>query len=239
MQTYQFQSPPITVAPASAGIVFQTTFDIPTWTQGGGLDPLPVDDLIKHYGDWMSSGQPDQIIALANNPTGGGGLGFRHYRGVGVNSGGGGLRITLPSPLTEMWVRQYMKNVLSYTGGHPNYTKDHYWNVGGNFLIFGYQGGAWGLHTSSGSVNIPSSIKYEATDDGQWHCYEYHVKQNGANGFVEMWIDNVPCLQRTINLGSTPWANFVLGENQSNVSVAGYTEYDDIAVSNVGRIGVN
>lgn len=199
---------------------------------------MPADDLIRRYGDWTAAGQPDAIIAAANYPGGGGGLGFRHQRGTGVNSCGGGLLIGMPSPLTEMWVRQYMRNALSYVGGHPAYTKDHYWNVGGAFLIFGYQGGAWGLHTSNGSVNIPSSIKYEATDDGQWHCYEYHAKQAGSGGFVEMWIDGVLCLQRTINLGSTPWEYLALGENQRDVSVAGYTDYDDFAVSVTGRIGV-
>jgi hypothetical protein len=91
-------------------------------------------------------------LLIAANRPGSAGCGFRHYRGTGSNSNGGGLKITLPSPVTEMWVRQWMKNSYSYSS-NPSYTKEHYWNVGGNFFIFGHQGGAWGLHTSAGSVN--------------------------------------------------------------------------------------
>lgn len=217
-------------------VVFSTAFDMPEWTQGGGSDPAPTTDAVLHYGDWTAGGQGDQILVAANRP-GSAGCGFRHYRGVGSNVCGGGLKITLPAPLTEMWVRQWMRNNLAYSGGRPSYTKDHYWNVGGNFFIFGHQGGAWGLHTSAGSANIPSSIAYPATDDGQWHCYEYYARQSGG-GYVEMWIDGVLCLQRAVNLGSTPWAYLALGDNQSSVVTAGYTDYDDFAVSSTGRIGL-
>ena len=57
-----------TPVPVPAGIVFQTDFDIPTWTQGGGSDPLPTTDTIKHSGDWTTGGQGDQIILAANRP---------------------------------------------------------------------------------------------------------------------------------------------------------------------------
>lgn len=246
------ESPPPPPAPArsptplSGEVLFMTTFDIPAWKQGRGSDPAPANDPIRHHGDWTARGQGDEITADANYPGGGGGKGFRHYRGEGINVLGGGIRIDMPKPLTEMWVRQCMRfsKGFAWIGGLPSYTKDHYWNVGGsNFLIFGHQGGAWGLHTAKGSVNIPSSVTWADTEGGfvasgtRWNCFEYHVKQNGANGLVEMWVNGKLALERTLDLGSTPWSYLAIGENQSNVAVGGYTDYDDFAVSTTGRIG--
>lgn len=216
--------------------VFATSFDGPEWNQSSGTDPDPS-PLISRSGDWGASfngGTGDQIT-LAANRAGSLGNGFRHYRGTGSNSNGGGIRCKLPAALSEMWVRLYMRNVgLIYSGGAPGYTKDMYWNQGGNFLIFGYQGGAWGLHTVTGSVNIPSTVKYADTAD-RWNLFEYHARLN--SGLVEMKINGVLVLQRAINLGSTPWVDFILGENQSSVTTAGYTDYDDVAVSATDWIG--
>jgi hypothetical protein len=112
----------------------------------------------------------------------------------------------------------------------------YWWTGAGGFLIFGHQGGGWGLHSSVGSVNIPSSAKWADTPAGQWHLYEYHVKQDG--GVVEMWVNDQLVLSRTgVNLGTAAWSYFALGENQCCPSTGGYTDYDDIAVSTTGRIG--
>jgi hypothetical protein len=218
-------------------LIFQTSFDIPEWTQGGGRDPAPSDDAIKRYGDWTAGGQGDQIIAAANRP-GSLGNGFRHYRNAGRNSNGGGLKILLPFPVTAMWVRYYMRYSagFSWVGGRPQYTKELYWNVGGlNILIFGHQGGGWGLN-SRGVLNVRSSSTWADTPAGQWHMFEYHVQQ--AEGIVEVWVNGVQVLSRRgLNLGNVPWSHFGLGSNQHNVLTGGYTDYDDIAVSTVGRIG--
>jgi hypothetical protein len=245
--------------------VFQTTFDdtnFPTRRAPGvhwdhTVDPHTdaaigqTGDGVGPHGDWVSSnGNGDQILTAANYSGGGGGKGFRHFRGDGANNGGGGLNITLPSPVTEMWVRFYMRYQSGFAwtpAGQPVYTKDHYWSVGGNYLIYGIQGGhSWGL-TYIGSSNHSSSLTWAAsqggnTGDGQWHYHEYHAKQNGANGVLEIWIDGVQVLNDTgVNLGSSPWSRFALGENQETVTGAGgsdyFTDYDDIAISTTGRIG--
>jgi len=261
VQSYQFQPSTLVVAPSPVpptGIVWQTSFDIPEWTQGGGLNPLPANDEIAHWGDWLTNnGRGDQIIAAANNPLGTGN-GFRHYRGDGVNNQGGGLKITPSRSLTEMWVRFYMRYSLGFKwdSGQPAYTKDHYWNSGGQYLIFGVQGAlpaggghTWGI-TQISSPNLNSTLTWAASQggvqgsalgDGQFHCYEYHVKQNGANGTLEYWFDGVAYGSRTANLGSTPWGSLTLGSNQTIVVGAEatdyYTDYDDIAISDTGRIG--
>jgi len=233
--------------------VFQTTFDCVDWIQGMGSADVNVcraTDGIAGHGDWTTrSGSRDQITAAANNLSGGGGKGFRHWRGNGQNNNGGGLIITLPAPVTEMWVRLYMRYSLGFAwnGGNPVYTKDNYWGAcGGGCLIFGIQGNSsWGLNFDGGT-NYPSSLTWAqsqggATGDGQWHVYEYHVKQNGAAATIEIWVDGVRYLNLTnANLGSTPWQSFKLGENQGNPTGCTpdcYTDYDDIAISTVGRIG--
>lgn len=78
--------------------------------------------------------------------------------------------------------------------------------------------------------------------DGESHSYEYHVKQDGTDGIVEVWVDGVQYLSETgVDLGCVPWSYFALGSNQNEVIGAGatdyYTDYDDIAMSTVGRIG--
>ncbi len=237
-------------------LVFETTFDCLDWDQSMGSGDSEVcgtDDGIAGHGGWTTSnGSNDQITADANYSGGAGGKGFRHFRGDGTNNNGGGLRISLPAPVTEMWVRVYMKYSAGFSWtfapeSHPHYTKDFYWNVngGGNVLIFGYQGGGWGLNNNG---NHPSSLDWFAsqgdsyTGDGQFHSYEYHVKQDGPDGVIEVWVDGIQYLDKTgVDLGDVPWSYFGLGENQSEVIGAGatdyYTDYDDLAISTTGRIG--
>lgn len=251
----------------SVGVVFETTFDdarFPTirapgvhWDQL--VDPHTdaaigtVGDGISAHGDWTTSapnGNGGQILAAANHLGGGGGKGFRLWRGDGQNNVGGGLLITLPSPVTEIWVRFYMRYQSGFAwspAGQPNYTKDHYWGAcGSGCVIFGIQGnGSWGVNYN-GSVNHPSSRTWTASQggsvgDGKWHAYEYHLKQNGTAATIEIWVDGIRYLNETAaDLGNTPWASFALGENQSFVAGCPadcYTDYDDIAISTAGRIG--
>ena len=241
------------ISQAQVPLVFQTTFNCPDWIQSMGLGDSAVcatGDGITGNGAWTTSnGNQDQITAAANYPNGGGGKGFRHWRGDGGNNNGGGLAITLPAPVTEMWVRLYMRHSLGmgFTNGAPVYTKDNYWGgCGSGCLIFGIQGNhSWGLNYN-GSTNYPSSLTWAQsqggiTGDGLWHVYEYHVKQNGAAATIEIWVDNVRYLNMTnADLGSTPWQGFQLGENQATVTGCNpdcYTDYDDIAISTTGRIG--
>lgn len=252
---------------SKAQLVFQTTFNCPDWDQrmpGGEANVCNPNDGISNYGGWIvSTGSADQITAAANNPNGGGGKGFRHWRGNGangVNDNGGGIRISLPSSYSELWVRVYMRFQAGFhwafpPDNHPHYTKDFYWHAGqSNSFVFGYQGGAWGLY-SVGGVAYPSSVDWKTsqgnstTGDGLFHCYEYHVKQNGTNGLIEIWFDGARVLSVTgVNHGSVPWDWFALGENQSQVTdsagnvnttptIAWYTDYDDLAISATGRIG--
>jgi hypothetical protein len=237
----------------SGSLLFQTTLNCADWNQtsSGLLDSnvCASGDGIAGSGAWTSSnGRGDQITAAANNAGGAGGKGFRHWRGNGSNNGGGGLTITLPHSVTEMWVRLYMRfqSGFGWSGGNPSYTKDNYWGgCGSGCVIFGHQGGAWGINYN-GSTNYPSSMTWAAsqggpTGDGQWHSYEYHLRQNGSSAIIELWVDGVRYLNnRSADLGSNPWQSFKLGENQSSVTGCSsdcYTDYDDLAISTTGYIG--
>jgi len=232
-------------------LIFQTTFNCPDWSQSMGLEDHDVcanGDGIEGYGGWTANGQADQITAAANNPVGPGGKGFRHYRATGGNINGGGLTMTLPTSAKEVWVRFYMRysSGFSWNNGNPTYTKEHYWGAGEDpYIIFGIQGAnSWGVHFSGTSTNYPSSLKWStsqggSTGDGKWHVYEYHLKQNGSGGLIEIWVDGVKVLTQTANIGSSALRWFVLGSNQSTVTGCNpcYTDYDDIAISTSGYIG--
>lgn len=232
--------------------LFQTTFDCPDWNQSIGIgdaDVCTTGDGISGSGLWTSSnGSTDRITAAANNPSGLGGKGFRHYRGDGNNNGGGGIRITLPQSTTQMWVRFYMRYSLGFQwsyapDAHPQYTKDLFWNEG---TIFGYQGPGWGIYANS--THFTSSLGWypsqgnSYTGDGKFHCFEYYLQKNGTAGAAALWVDGVQYLNaQSINLGANSWSSFMLGENQAIVVGAGstdyYTDYDDVVVSTTGRIG--
>jgi hypothetical protein len=242
----------------SASQFFQTTFNCIEWTTPTGTldrDVCTTGDGISGHGGWSTAnGSYDQITTAANNPGGGGGRGFRHWRGNGHNSNGGGLIISLAAPVTEMWVRFYMRYSLGFawSNGQPNYVKDHYWQPTGQYVIFGIYGSApdgghsWGIYSLAVDRPYGSNISWSAsqggsTGDGQWHCYEYHLKKvNGVNDVFELWFDGVQYANTTnANLGTTPWQSFILGSNQDFVASKSdqYTDYDDLAISTSGRIG--
>lgn len=237
---------PLTSRAQAVPLVFQTTFNCPDWNQTMGLGDANVcskGDGISGYGGWKSrNGRADEITAAANYPGGGGGKGFRHWASDGQNAGGGGLGITLPSPVTKLWLRMYMRYQagFSWLHGRPHYIKDHYWR-GHNQPIFGYYGG-WGFHASG---DHGSSLTWEQSQggtvgSGQWNCYEYHIDQN--TGTLEFWFNGKKYMSKTgLNLGTPGLQFFALGDNQNAVAGAGssdfYRDYDDIAISTTGYIG--
>ncbi len=244
-------------------LVWQTTFDNVScpdkpgtpgehwrtsdyFLQTPGKDPCTTTDGIRPH-QWIGNGMDDRIIAAANNPAGGAGKGFRHYRGDGTNNGGGGFRINLPAGYSELWGRFYMRyqQGFAWTNGQPHYTKDLYVNVATpSAWVFGIQGAAsWGIF--NGSTSIPSSKTWASTmggstGDGQWHCYEWHIR-HGSNALIEIWVDNVRVLSTITNMPPGSTDGMAVGENQNQVAGAGstpwYTDYDDFAFSTAGRIG--
>jgi hypothetical protein len=134
---------------------------------------------------------------------------------------------------------------FAFEAGNPVYTKDIYWNVQGTgLLIMGYQGGGWGVNYNGGT-NYSQGTNWTtffgaAASDGRWMCMEYHLKQNGASGIIQMWLDDTLVVDTTGDLGSTAWTHFVVGDNNSALKFGDgdrYTDIDDIVVDDAQRIG--
>lgn len=239
-------------ARAIVPLIFQTTFNCPDWNQSMGLTDAAVcaaGDGISGNGAWTTSaGSRDQIFAAANNPSGDGFKGYRHVRGDGLNNQGSGLRIGLPTSVSEFWVRFYMRYAAGFRwqNGEPAGTKENYWHAGETRAIyFGFGFGT--LRFVANGNPYYSTIKWStimggSTGDGKWHLFEYYIKAdtNGANGLGKIWVDGTLVFdQSNLNWNRGPWQEFGLGSNQDSPANGSdsYTDYDDLAVSTVGRIG--
>jgi hypothetical protein len=248
------------VAPVLAGIdlPWSTTFDCAEWTSGDALD---CDDLIdggyyENYDDCNPT--HEQIISAANNPSGGGGRGQAHYvcgdcGGFGAawpSSSSEGLVIDFNTNQTEFWIRWYAK----YQSGF-NYYEDwtsqkiiylfdttHTYNpvikydYANSFGLIVQVPEAEFLDSDGGWTTTMGSTE----GDGQWHYYEVHVKTdtNGSNGVFEFWIDNRSAQSfTTVNYSQAVFDYFILGSNFHGVCGSYVVYFDDIAISNTGRIG--
>ena len=167
----------------------------------------------------------DEIIAAANADGQSSGRGFRHYRSV--SHMGQGIKFIFPArgDVSVSFLMRYSLG-FKYSGTNPGFTKETY---GPGYVIFGHQGGAWGLHVG-GSKNYPGSVSWSDMfgndgSDGKFHCYEYRV--NIPDKRAEVWVDGV----RTLNVSNvdykrlTVYDNFHIS-NQSAISVGGHTDYD-------------
>ena len=229
--------------------IFTTTFDIPAWTQTDGLSDAQLapsgDGIAGDLGNTTTLGAEDQIASAANNSAGGGGLGFRHWVGDGLNNNGGGIRISFAAT-TEMWVRYYIKHPLGFAYNGSGNMKTIYANGDIATFYFGYFFGEMGGHiendsgfgTSVGNHLARASGEYApftlvaktfadwqggATGDGQWHYLELHVKVNSApavgDGIFEFWVDGVKCYSnsgcRFNPTDTSGWTSIRIGSNQN------------------------
>ena len=92
---------------------WETTFDYAECIQrptGGETDCATVrnDGITWNWGGNIISGNYVQVASAANYP-GGSGNGFRAWVGDGQNLQSGGVRVSFPSPQTELWIRWYMR----------------------------------------------------------------------------------------------------------------------------------
>jgi hypothetical protein len=244
---------------AQSNIAWQTTFNCAEWTQTDGLndaDVCAVGDNITGWGGWStSSGKIDQITTAANNPSGAGGRGFRHWRGgasstnlLGQSNNAGGIKIDVPGGHTEIWVRWYMRWQQGFAWQMLQQTKDLYVNSGstvGTFTLGFHSTDNFGVSiVQPSSQNLHGSPGWQSTmggavGDGRWHSYEYHVKTTSPT-VAESWIDGRLVHRHTgVNFGGVSINYFGVGSNQCCVAVQPdmYTDYDDFAISYSGYIG--
>ena len=241
-------------------LVFQSTFNIPEWAETptrGDTDAqlAPDGDGISGNGGWITlNGSVDQVTVAANNPAGGGGRGFRHWVGDGLNNAGGGIVVSF-TPVSEMWFRYYIRFQAGFAWDPSTiFMKTIYCNRGlpGTFY-FGLHEGVVGGHIEAMPlVNHQSSVTWAQWQggqggDGNFHVLEVHAKMNttgtSSDGVFEFWLDDRPIYSNSnIHFGNATggqFANCAVGENHNSPQngADAYVDFDDIAISATGRIG--
>lgn len=242
------------------------------WTQtsgASGLSEATVNcDSLRGWGDWSGDNGDgtrawEQITTLANNASGGGGSGQRHWECDGINSNSSGLWIEWTPAQPELWMRWYMRYQAGFQWNPLLYDKILYFDVNAKNeaplfkntdVIVEWYGatqsrihvqsvaGGQSLYSASGVGDWPSTMG-GAGGDGLWHSYEVHLKMdtNGSNGVGEMWIDGTQVLSyNTVNFGTyNGWTYVLIGSNQRNPNNGSCfaVDFDDIKISTTGYIG--
>lgn len=214
------------------------TSDTQQFGTGCGSGFSGIQPGVGNNGAWTTaSGSCDEVTTAANYPGGAGGRGFRHYRGNGSDNNGGGMMITLPTGMTEVWysLRIRFSSGFQWVGGTPHYTKDLYWHTSSGYLVAGHQGGGWGFdvggHDNYGGTENWTTLYSSGTADGLWHCLDFY--HNIANSTARVWVDGVKVLDKSgVNYtGFSTFTHFQLGENQAIVNGGDYyTDYDDLRI---------
>ncbi|MFQ5452970.1 MAG: hypothetical protein ACE5D6_02135 [Candidatus Zixiibacteriota bacterium] len=212
-------------------------------------------DGLSGAGGWTApGGGQEQITSAANNPGGGGGKGQRHWMGDGVNQVSGSMKLPLPSPQTELRIRWYMRHEAGFAWQSLTNNKIVYIDpvgTGATKTIMEYSGmgkvQVWSYGGGGGCGNQVGCASADGTgwqaimggsvSDGMWHVWEVHLKMdtNGADGIVELWIDNNKLIDVTnADLGTTTFNEIQFGSNgftpQNGKDM--YIDFDDIAVTN-------
>lgn len=240
---------------------FSTTYDYPDWTQADGISDAicsgATDGLSGSANDYPNGNTsfPESITADANYSAGGGSKGQRHWFHDSNNAISGGTELDFGATYSEFWVRVYIRFQSGFSWGAGNAaTKLLYpFTVGGDgtYCAPGYHDGFFGIQSSDvkNSTTTWSDIMGGATSDGQFHCYEWHVKADtdGSNGIAQGWIDDVEVMNITNANWGTPtgWEGTRIGENHGVCDNANgpigseyaYIDFDDFAVSATARIG--
>jgi hypothetical protein len=238
---------------------WSTTFNCSDWNQSIGQ---PGCDGLSSGGSWIcnSGNLGEQIIPEANNPAGQG-SGQRHWLGNATdvpsvnNSGGTIVKFTNTQP--EFWIRWYNKWQSGFKWNSQHVLKLIYiytnaqTNVGsqvipelkdGSYFEVAIQGGGASPQCSDCGWN---ALFPSGQSDGSWHAFEVHLKMdtNGSNGIAEVWIDGVKKVSQTdVNFGTQSGFQWILvGSNAqfpNNPTGCAFLDYDDIAISNTGHIGL-
>ena len=250
--------------------IFESTFDYPEWTQADGLSDAVCSgavDGVTGVGSWTTSnGGEDQITSAANMAVGGGGRGFRHKVGDGLNNGGGAIIVPL-GDVPEFWMRFYARFPAGFAwNGTTINMKMIYVNSGsgtGGTFYHGFHVQDVGGHAESDPVDYGEGLGNHhanmtwndvmggSVGDGLWHCWEVHAKMNtlsgNSDGEIHFWIDGVLVYTRTgvhlSNANGSVFVNVKVGENHNSPlspggpSVDQFVDFDDIVVDDAGYIG--
>lgn len=225
-QCREVTDPPPPPPPPPSEVLWQTSFNIPDWTQQGGTPGsdaalAPDGDGISQYGGFPTLSGSWDVINASGNRSGSAGKGYRHAIGDGSNNGGGAILITFPA-VSEFWMRWYVRYPLGFKWSDPGdfgdlvFNKQIYTLMPGGAQIFG--GLVWGavgfnvqgdpVDHGQGAGNHMSNLTWRAayggggtTSLGQWHLMELHVKINQnagvSDGVIEFKFDGQLIYSRT------------------------------------------
>jgi len=233
---------------------WETSFDCSEQTQY--VATMDCDGL-EWAGNWVYEDYLTQITSSANNSSGDGGRGARFWVGDGQNIGTGTIGVIFPENQKELWIRWYMRHETGFAWTSLLYDKHLYiYTPGGNetgtqvipefYGLTYYLLGAQGVPGKSDQVlteenNGWTNIMGGDESDGEWHCYEIHIKMdtNQTNGIGQIWLDGELKASNTAvdwsygkpdaQLG---WEYFTFEDNQAYPGNGGAmsVDYDDIVV---------
>jgi hypothetical protein len=250
---------------------WKTTYNCADWNEyvdPYNLGPTNCDGLEKALDSSCSpGGHREWITSDANFLYGEGGKGQRHWVGDGQNIGSGGSAIRFNKAEPELWIRWYIRWQSGFKWSALIYEKILYIHTSNNHAPgsgdanvvpewYGFDTFSIAVDTGpahparcdkcgwdSVMVNGGDDGNGHKTSDGQWHCFETHIKMdtNGSNGIAEQWIDGIQKISKTnINFGTKAgWISFYIASNHSYPANGGCVpvDFDDIAINNTGYIG--
>lgn len=231
------------------GNKWETTFNCDEQTQYAST--LNCDGMVWS-GNWYFDSNRTQILDLANNSSGGGGRGSRFWVGTGQNNISGTIGVQFPSYQKEIWIRWYMRHQSGYSFSSLQDDKNLYiYSASSSYQVIPeFSGSNYRLAIQGGpdpeqiitSGYGWSQVMGGSSGDGQWHCYEIHLKMdtNGSNGIGRLWIDGTLRASNTAvnysNNNATAqqgWSEFVFEENGKYISDGPWTvDYDDMVIYN-------
>jgi len=240
-------------AEASVALPWSTTYgSCADWLKY--TDTLSCDGLQPAGANMVSpESYSEQITAAANNPSGGGGKGQRHWIGDGKDNITGGTYLYFSSSQREIWMRWYMRYQAGFHWSTLGYQKILYFDpqtAGGALLVIEFYGAdqmrIWSYAAGAGFVSPSGTgwthIHNGADSDGTWHAYEIHIKvdTNGTDGAAEMWVDGNKIINsQGVSLGQKLLNYVRIGSNAYLPSngQSMYCDFDDLAITATGYIG--
>lgn len=250
---------PVMAYSTTASFPFSSSFT------GTATDPLPTGYSWEDYpgnAPWQgsvdgttSAGHRGRISASDNYSGGAGGNGFGQVMGDGHNNPDGSHLRVQTHATGEFWIRWYQRYPAGFTwaDGEVYYQKLIYTNPNESDgkLVIQWRDGTFGINLFDyGTINVQSSdtngawntVMGGTTGDGEWHCYEFHVKGGtSGNSILEAWVDNNQVMSDTTrNISGLSVTVFELGTNSDSPANGSdtYVSWDDIAISTIGRIGL-
>jgi len=204
------------MAAGEEGVLLNTTFDCPERTiTSTGQNICDGLDVIDRY---SANGTHDtQITSAANNPSGQGGRGYRHWIGTTVNNHSSAFRADFSEGQDELWVRWYARYQEGFSwAGIASHKVLYYWGSSAQwyYLLYPHEELTHDLDTIGIQINGlsgPVSYSYRTktngwattqggrTADGNWDSYEAYTKINSqagvADGILRIWINGILVLE--------------------------------------------